>query len=160
MTETSHLVREQQEWGWSLRKDELGVSWARAVPSAARELGQVGQSRLVVTGSMDTPRHGDVVNEVLGPSGAAGDGTGDRTDCTLEEMRLEESYLRSRSEVCPQNETRGRTEGVYLQDSSGWDWVLKPGLTWSSWTMGRKCVRRPQGGWSAQLRCIGSLRGL
>ena len=31
---------------------------------------------------------------------------------SVEEMRLEEGYLQSRSEVCPQNKARGRTEGM------------------------------------------------
>jgi len=44
LTETSQLVREQQEWGYSPRRDELVVTWAQAVPSPTRELGQVGRA--------------------------------------------------------------------------------------------------------------------
>lgn len=78
------------------------------------------QSRVVIRGSMDSPRQGEMMNEVLGLSKVfsqeqqeMGLETGLSAHLrSMEEGRLEESYLLSRSEVCPQNKARSRTEAV------------------------------------------------
>jgi len=74
----------------------------------------------VITGSMDSPTQGEMMNEVLSLSKVFNQKeqeTGLETGLTahlrsMEEIRLDESYLLSRSEVHPQNKARGRTEGM------------------------------------------------
>lgn len=108
------------------KEGRAGGHWGAGSVLTSQGAGPGGQHRVVITGSVDSPRQSEMMNEVLGLSKVFSEEqqeTGLETGLmahlrSMEEIRLEESYLLCRSEAHPQNETRGRTKGTSVYNTA------------------------------------------